>query len=279
VICKNSKSSETQITETTSKKIVKIAYPFQKKHQVIKLFKSQPFEAFNSIIFSDDRGERKHTGSSAQKVALKDFTIVQISVHPVLNRDQKREQSKFSSLSKGTFSKILMNSTARDDKKSDRLDIPQYEKRRGQSLDLMNNPVITANPGPLMEQQTVLEYSKKEARPIGSFFGQINQNFQQKRKSLTLDKIFNHQQQQQHLKQASPDPADLILAYNSASSSSDTPTPTLILQEIAIEFNLLCLNQLLVFLFLFLYPQDFFFPLPSRPSLLLFSNMAWLQRC
>ncbi|KAA1127868.1 hypothetical protein PGTUg99_010334 [Puccinia graminis f. sp. tritici] len=249
LICKNSKSSETQISETTSKKIIRIAYPFQKKHQVIKLFKSQPFEHFNSIVFSDDRRQLnvaadQHTGSSPRKVALKDFTIVQISIHPVLNRDQKREQSKFSSLSKGTLSKLMMNPTARDDKKtSDELDLPQYEKRRGKSLDLINNPMINANPGPLMDHQTVLESdNNKDARLISSFFGQINQNFHHKRKSLTLEKIFSHQPPD--VKQASPDPADLIPAYNTPSSSSNTPASTLILQEIAIEFNLLCLNQL-----------------------------------
>lgn len=245
LICKHCKASQARTSETTSNKIIKIGYPFHKTTQ-IKLFKLQPIEDFNALVLNNDRRQSNidcvyQTSGSADDFSLKGFKIDRISSHHVLNQSQQCRQNKFSSLSKAAFLKNIKYN--HDDKKSEPMLNHQYDRRRGRSLDPLTN-LTCSNVDPLEEQ--IYKQCDKEARPIGGFLEQMNQNFQHKRKSLTLDKLFHyrhHPSQQHHPTPPKPDSVrpksvDLIRPYARPSST------TLILQEIAIEFNLLRLNQL-----------------------------------
>ncbi|KNZ62439.1 uncharacterized protein VP01_126g5 [Puccinia sorghi] len=247
LICKHCKSSQTRTSETTRSKIIRIGYPFHKTSQ-IELFKLQSIEDFNAMVLTNDRRQSKihsvyQTSGSADDFSLKGFKIERISAHHVLNQNQQSRQNKFSSLSKATLLKNLNYN--HDNKKSEQMLNYEYDRRRGQSLDPLTS-LTRSNVDPMEEQ--IYKQSVKEARPIGGFLEQMNQNFQHTRKSFTLDKLFNyrhHPCQQHHPSPPKPDPArpksvDLIRSYARPSPS------TLTLQEIAIEFNLLCLNQLFV---------------------------------
>ncbi|KAI9612296.1 hypothetical protein KEM48_004312 [Puccinia striiformis f. sp. tritici PST-130] len=228
-------ASNTRTTETASKKIIKISCPFQNfKKQKIKLFKYQPIESFNSIVFDVGRRHADNLAqydrvqaagaSNASKSILKDFNIVQISTHPVVNRAQKQQAEKITN--------------GRQD-----------EEQRGKSLELYPTSVNSNGASGIARS----EQDKKSAI-VGNLFEQINQSFRNKRKSLSIDRlsINRHQQQQQKLynshRQYHPpihqDSFGCIRAYNCASSDASVSHSTLTLLEISIEFNLLYLNQL-----------------------------------
>ncbi|KAH9455352.1 hypothetical protein MJO29_012130 [Puccinia striiformis f. sp. tritici] len=260
VICNNSKSSNTRTTETASKKIIKISCPFQNfKKQKIKLFKYQPIESFNSIVFDVGRRHADNLAqydrvqaagaSNASKSILKDFNIVQISTHPVVNRAQKQVKQRLDTRTKPTFFK-KKNAYQSDKQQAEKItNGRQDEEQRGKSLELYPTSVNSNGASGIARS----EQDKKSAI-VGNLFEQINQSFRNKRKSLSIDRlsINRHQQQQQKLynshRQYHPpihqDSFGCIRAYNCASSDASVSHSTLTLLEISIEFNLLYLNQL-----------------------------------
>ncbi|POW15379.1 hypothetical protein PSTT_02325, partial [Puccinia striiformis] len=260
VICNNSKSSNTRTTETASKKIIKISCPFQNiKKQKIKLFKYQPIESFNSIVFNVgrrhadnvaqyDRAQAAGAGNASKSI-LKDFNIVQISTHPVVNRDQKQVKQRLDTRTKPTFFK-KKNAYQSDKQQAEKItNGRQDEEQRGKSLELYPTSVNSNGASGIVRS----EQDKKPAI-VGNLFEQINQSFRNKRKSLSIDRlsINRHHQQQQKLynshRQYHPpihqDSFGCIRAYNCASSDASVSHSTLTLLEISIEFNLLYLNQL-----------------------------------
>ncbi|KAI9605952.1 hypothetical protein H4Q26_004322 [Puccinia striiformis f. sp. tritici PST-130] len=261
VICNNSKSSNTRTTETASKKIIKISCPFQNiKKQKIKLFKYQPIESFNSIVFNVgrrhadnvaqyDRAQAAGAGNASKSI-LKDFNIVQISTHPVVNRDQKQVKQRLDTRTKPTFFK-KKNAYQSDKQQAEKItNGRQDEEQRGKSLELYPTSVNSNGASGIVRS----EQDKKPAI-VGNLFEQINQSFRNKRKSLSIDRLSinrHHHQQQQKLynshRQYHPpihqDSFGCIRAYNCASSDASVSHSTLTLLEISIEFNLLYLNQL-----------------------------------
>ncbi|POW22077.1 hypothetical protein PSHT_01633 [Puccinia striiformis] len=222
VICNNSKSSNTRTTETASKKIIKISCPFQNiKKQKIKLFKYQPIESFNSIVFNVgrrhadnvaqyDRAQAAGAGNASKSI-LKDFNIVQISTHPVVNRDQKQVKQRLDTRTKPTF----------------------FKKKNAYQSDKQQAEKITN--GRQDEEQRDLNKIKNRQSCIDRL--SINRHHHQQQQ-----KLYNsHRQYHPPIHQ---DSFGCIRAYNCASSDASVSHSTLTLLEISIEFNLLYLNQL-----------------------------------
>ncbi|POW04611.1 hypothetical protein PSTT_10267, partial [Puccinia striiformis] len=240
VICNNSKSSNTRTTETASKKIIKISCPFQNiKKQKIKLFKYQPIESFNSIVFNVgrrhadnvaqyDRAQAAGAGNASKSI-LKDFNIVQISTHPVVNRDQKQVKQRLDTRTKPTFFK-KKNAYQSDKQQAEKItNGRQDEEQRGKSLELYPTSVNSNGASGIARS----EQDKKSAI-VGNLFEQINQSF-------PINGNLNHRQYHPPIHQ---DSFGCIRAYNCASSDASVSHSTLTLLEISIEFNLLYLNQL-----------------------------------